>query len=66
MYDGQYHLLGKSGAEFVNLPDDAIIFNHLQTQGILRGQMNVRGTAVASGTVNSGPAMANGNIGAAL
>ena len=66
VYDGQYHLLGKNGAEFVNLPDDAIIFNHLQTQGILRGQMNVRGTAVASGTVNSGPAMAGGNIGAAL
>lgn len=66
VYDGQYHLLGKNGAEFVNLPDDAIIFNHLQTQGILRGQMNVRGTAVASGTVNSGPAMAGGNISAAL
>lgn len=37
VYDGQYHLLGKNGAEFVKLPDDAIIFNHLQTQGIMRG-----------------------------
>ena len=66
VYDGQYHLLGKNGAEFVNLPDDAIIFNHLQTQGIMRGQMNIRGTMMASGTMNSGPAMAGGNISAAL
>ena len=66
VYDGQYHLLGKNGAEFVKLPDDAIIFNHLQTQGIMRGQMNIRGTMMASGTMNSGPAMASGNISAAL
>ena len=68
VYDGQYHLLGKNGAEFVKLPDDAIIFNHLQTQGIMRGQMNIRGTMMASGTMSSGPAMASGNsnIGAAL
>ena len=66
VYDGQYHLLGKNGAEFVKLPDDAIIFNHLQTQGIMRGQMNIRGTMMASGTMNSGPAMAGGNISAAL
>ena len=68
VYDGQYHLLGKNGAEFVKLPDDAIIFNHLQTQGIMRGQMNIRGTMMASGTMSSGPAMAsgNGNISAAL
>lgn len=68
VYDGQYHLLGKNGAEFVNLPDDAIIFNHLQTQGIMRGQMNIRGTMMASGTMSSGPAMASGNsnISAAL
>ena len=66
VYDGQYHLLGKNGAEFVKLPDDAIIFNHLQTQGIMRGQMNIRGTMMASGTMSSGPAMAGGNISAAL
>lgn len=68
VYDGQYHLLGKNGAEFVKLPDDAIIFNHLQTQGIMRGQMNIRGTMMASGTISSGPAMAGGNsnISAAL
>lgn len=64
VYDGQYHMLGANGAEFVDLPSDAIIFNHLQTQGILRGQMNIRGTAMADGNV-SGPAYAGG-IGAAL
>lgn len=64
VYDGQYHMLGANGAEFVDLPSDAIIFNHLQTQGILRGQMNIRGTAMAEGNV-SGPAYASG-IGAAL
>lgn len=65
VYDGQYHMLGANGAEFVDLPSDAIIFNHLQTQGILRGQMNIRGTAMAEGNV-SGPAFAGGGIGAAL
>jgi len=65
VYDGQYHMLGANGAEFVNLPKDAIIFNHLQTQGILNGQMNIRGTAMADGNV-SGPAFAGGGASAAL
>lgn len=65
VYDGQYHMLGANGAEFVNLPKDAIIFNHLQTQGILNGQMNIRGTAMADGNV-SGPAFAGGGAAAAL
>lgn len=65
VYDGQYHLLGKDGAEFVKLPDDAIVFNHLQTQGIMSGQMNIRGMTMASGSIN-GPALANGNIAQAL
>lgn len=65
VYDGQYHLLGKDGAEFVKLPDDAIVFNHLQTQGIMSGQMNIRGMTMASGSI-SGPALANGNIAQAL
>ena len=52
----------------MNIAGDAIIFNHLQTQGIMRGQMNIRGTMMASGTMSSGPAMASGNsnISAAL
>ena len=59
VYNGKYHMLGANGAEFVKLPDDAIVFNHLQTAGILKGQMNVRGQALASGNV-SGPALAGG------
>jgi len=28
VWGGQYHLLGANGAEFVNMPSDAIVFNH--------------------------------------
>lgn len=64
IYNGSYHLLGQDGAEFVNLPKDAIVFNHLQTAGIISGQMkNQRGLpldrALAFGNV-SGPALASG------
>ena len=72
VYNGQYHLLGQTGAEFVKLPKSAIVFNHLQTRGILSGQMkDARGlpmepTAFATGNV-TGPALAGGSgIGAAL
>lgn len=68
VYNGSYHLLGQDGAEFVNLPKDAIVFNHLQTAGIISGQMkDQRGLpldrALASGNV-SGPALASGVQGA--
>ena len=52
VYNGQYHLLGQNGAEFVNLPSDAIVFNHKQTEGIAKGQMGVRGTALSGGNFN--------------
>lgn len=71
VYGDRYHLLGQNGAEFVDLPKDALVFNHLQTAGILSGQMkNARATAIFPGSamVNgnvSGPAAAGG-IGAAL
>ena len=55
VYDNAYHLLGKNGAEFVNIPDNAIIFNHKQTEGIINGQAGVRGK-----TKNGGPAFATG------
>ena len=65
VYNGQYHLLGANGAEFANIPSNAIIFNHKQTEGILKGQANIRGRvkdggeAFAEGNV-SGPAYASG------
>ncbi len=34
--NGQFHISGQSGAEMVNLPDDAIVFNHQQTANLLR------------------------------
>lgn len=58
VYDNAYHLLGRNGAELVDIPDDAIIFNHKQTEGILKGQANNgRGK-----TVNGQPAFAAGNV----
>ena len=59
VYNGQYHMLGAHGAEFVKLPSDAIVFNHKQTEGILKGQFNIRGQALAEGNV-TGPAYAGG------
>lgn len=59
VYDNAYHLLGRNGAELVDIPDDAIIFNHKQTEGILKGQANNgRGK-----TANGQPAFATGNVG---
>lgn len=61
VYDNAYHILGQNGAEFVNLPDDAIVFNHKQTEGIIKGQAGYRGK-----TVNGGPAFAKGSLAAAI
>lgn len=67
--DGRYFVAGQNGAEFVNLQDDAIVFNHLQTEQLLKkGMSSTRGHAVtnertavafAQGNVNGGPAMAS-------
>ena len=58
VYDNAYHLLGRNGAELVDIPSDAIIFNHKQTEGILKGQANNgRGK-----TVSGQPAFATGNV----
>lgn len=45
---GRYHLAGQNGAEFVNLPDDAIVFNHLQTQRLLSTGSAGRGKPVTN------------------
>ena len=76
VYDNKYHLLGEDGAEFVNLPSDAIVFNHLQTQGIIDGKVDkIRGTqlnaAYQHAAMHSGNALVEGNayaggIGSAL
>ena len=68
VYNGRYHLLGSAGAEFVKLPKDALVFNHLQTRGIMNGQMNGARAKVYGGRAQSvinrmtGSAMATGNV----
>ena len=46
--DGKYFTVGDNGAEFVDLPDDAIVFNHLQTKKLLTRGHSSRGSAVTN------------------
>ena len=44
---GKFHIAGQAGAEMVDLPDDAIVFNHQQTANLLRtGHAFGRGKAL--------------------
>ena len=55
---GTWHTVGDNGAEFVDIPAGSIVFNHLQSEALLkRGFVNGRGTARANGT-----AMVRGGI----
>ena len=63
---GRYFVAGQNGAEFVDLDKDAIVFNHLQTESLLKNGKAGRGKAktnernavgMATGNV-SGPALA--------
>ena len=45
---GHYYVAGQNGAEFVNLPDDAIVFNHLQTKRLMSTGSAGRGSAVTN------------------
>ena len=65
---GRYFVAGQNGAEFVNLPSDAIVFNHQQTASLLKNGRAGRGKPItnetnaisyAKGNVNGGPAMAS-------
>jgi len=67
--NGHYFVVGQNGPEMINLADDAIVFNHLQTQSLLKkGMSSGRGKVVtnernavsfATGNVHGGPAMAD-------
>lgn len=67
--NGRYFVAGQNGPEMIDLADDAIVFNHLQTKSLLeKGMSSGRGQAVtnernavsfATGNVNGGPAMAS-------
>lgn len=46
----RWYTVGDSGAEFVKLPEGAIVFNHKQTEELLgAGKISSRGDALASG-----------------
>lgn len=50
---GRYYTVGDAGAEMVNLPKGAIIFNHKQTEGLLQnGHITSRGKAYAEGNAH--------------
>lgn len=50
-HSGKWYTVGDNGAEFVNLPKDAIVFDHSKTKRLLdQGFIGGRGVALASGT----------------
>jgi hypothetical protein len=63
---GRYYTVGDTGAEFVDLPKGAIIFNHKQTEELFKnGYVAGRGKAVVNGSAHvAGTAYASGSWGA--
>jgi len=57
---GRYYVAGQGGAEFVNLPNDAIVFNHLQTRKLLSTGAAGRGKPVTN--EKAATSLATGNI----
>ena len=58
---GRWYTVGDKGAEFVNIPEGAIIFNHRQSDALLengrvagRGQSYASGSAFVTGYIPSG------------
>ena len=48
-YEGTYKVVGINGAEFVNIPKDAIVFNHQQTKELQKsGKIKSRGAVVSN------------------
>lgn len=59
--DGRYYTVGNNGAEFVDLPSDAIVFNHMQTKKLLsNGSIDSTGEPTIS--EKKSIAMATGNV----
>lgn len=52
--NGQWYTVGNNGAEFVDIPKDAIVFNHKQTEALLKyGKVTGRGKSFANGSAFS-------------
>ena len=63
-HTGKWYTVGDNGAEFVNIPKNAIVFNHQQTEDLLsKGFVASRAVALANGTaLASGTAMVTGGL----
>lgn len=60
VHTGRWYTVGDNGAEFINVPRGAIVFNHKQTESLLKnGYVAGRASALVGGT-----AMVTGGIGA--
>ena len=52
-HTGRYYTVGDNGAELIDLPKDAIIFNHKQTEELFKnGHINSRGKAYVEGNAH--------------
>ena len=67
---GRWYTVGDKGAEFVNIPEGAIIFNHRQSDALLenghvtgRGQSYASGSAFVTGYIPSNIIKPNSNSG---
>ena len=63
-HTGRWYTVGDNGAEFTSIPQNAIVFNHVQTEELLsNGFTASRAIALASGTSPdiSGKALVSGN-----
>lgn len=50
-HTGMWYTVGTNGAEFADIPKDAIVFNHIQSKALLEnGSIVGRGKALVSGT----------------
>ena len=58
----QYYTVGDLGAEFVNLRAGDIVFNHEDTEKLLKGLTGVRGQALAQGTAMAGRVSGGGSL----
>lgn len=53
-HTGRWYTVGDNGTEFVQMPENAIVFNHLQSESLLKnGSIIGRGNALAGGTAMS-------------
>jgi len=62
---GRYFIVGQNGPEMVNLAEDAIVFNHIQTRQLLsKGRTSTHATPVTN--ERKATSLATGNVGPAM